>query len=318
MNRTSRTYSFLLLSVFLLMSGMAELAPKKVLLRLNLDKGAVYTVKMITDQDILQSPMGQNADIHQKMGYTYRMSVKDIQDEIFYIENIYDRILFSQESAFANVEYDSEDPPENIPPAAAGYAAMVGLGFHMKMNNKGKIQSLEDIDEFFEQTIQNTLKILGDTSSETESRMRTAMDGLINVDGLKSSMENMTAIYPDEPVKKGSKWEQEAEILSGLKLLTKTSYEVLEIQKEKVIIEVNGTISSDEDFEMNTSGFTMKYKIAGEQTGKLTVDIKTGMTDRSELSQHLEGEVIMSGAGIPDNTSWPIEFDTKVILDGSY
>ena len=318
MSRFHYNHTVLLLCVFLLYGSMREESQKKVLLRVNLEKGTSYTINMITDQDILQSPMGQNSDMHQKMGYTYRMTVKDIENGIYYIETIYDRIIYSQQSAFASVEYDSADPPEEIPPSAAGYAAMVGLGFHMKMDNMGKIHSLEGIDEFYEQTIQNTLRIIGDTSIETENQMRSALYGIINVDGLKSSLQNLALIYPEEAVKKGFKWKQDSEFNTGLKLLMKTTYEVVEIQQDKVIIMLNRTIQSDKDFEMKANGFRMKYDLTGEQSGKMVVDIKTGMTDHTDQTQNLKGKIIMNGTGIPDDTSWPVEFDTKVTLKGIF
>jgi hypothetical protein len=118
-----------------------------------------------------------------------------------------------------------------------------------------------------------------------------------NIEALKDQFDNMKqnlnsgmAILPDHPVKKGESWNADIEVSSGVKMKMHTKYTLKDVKDGRAVLEVDGKmeIPSQDNKGMNMSG-------DGTIKGSSEVDMKTGMTLKSDLVQDMNMKTNVMG-----------------------
>jgi len=106
-------------------------AQEKLDLKLNLKKGQKFGLKMVTDQKMSQTMMGQQQKMNQMTAIGMSFGPMGV------------------------MEYDSTKPqqPGADNPMSAMYKAMVGHSFVMKLTPKGEILEIKGIDEMIAKMI---------------------------------------------------------------------------------------------------------------------------------------------------------------------
>lgn len=299
------------LLIILLLSGCALFGGSKAIdLQLKLQPGDVYTLETINDQYIQQTVMGNEQTIDQTIGYTFRQEVLDrSEDGIYSIRVTYDRVVYKQESPMGSVDYDSQDPPEEIAPQAVGFAATAGKSFAMTMNQRGEVLTVTGVDSMIDQIFEEV-----SAQQPMNPQMRLTLKQQFGESSIKSSMTNLSNYYPEKPVKVGEHWEVVEDRKAMTALHLETDYVLAKAEDGILTLGAKSEITPVEDAEPTQMGeMALSYSLAGQQSGTLQVNRSTGLLKEGTLTQNLSGNISMSG-GPMGEMEWPIIIETRILM----
>src|SRR5205085_637266 len=99
--------------------------------------------------------VGANAQAtEQTFAVGYRMAVESVDGAgNMKVATTYDAVMFRQKGPSGAVEYDSQNPPKQVPPAARAFAALAGLGFKSTVTPAGKVTAVEGLDAMFAEMV---------------------------------------------------------------------------------------------------------------------------------------------------------------------
>lgn len=287
----------------------------EVNLKLNLEEGKSYNIKMVSDQDISQTTQGQEMNIRQKIGMEYTYHVKEID---YYgdmlIDIAYDSVSFEQESANGKVKYDSSDPSQEVLPAALGFAALEGQSFSIKVSPEGKVKNVTGIDSI----MQNIMKKINLPEGQVKEQIKKALKKQIGKETLKDQLEQMMDVYPEGPVSIGDSWSKRMVLKQGMSqgmsMIVNNTWTLKERSNGIAYIDVVSDISSPPSAEPIQSGpVKVSYvDISGRQEGEIQMDEDNGWIIKGNFTQHFSGKAKMeSSVSGQENMSmsWPITVD---------
>lgn len=281
-----------------LMAFTADPEAKKITLRLNLEKGQSYQVENRVEQEIVQTIMGTENTIEQRMGYFYDYEVQDLVEGNYDIQVTYTDILFEQTAQGMTTSYDSRDTASDVPMGAQAQASLVGESFRMTMTPEGRISTLSGMDAIIE-------KIAGDMQMPgvPAEQMRAQLESQMGDEAMRSNMSETMAIYPDGPVRKGDSWTRKGTVRSQITLDLVSTYTLDRVSDGKAYVSVDGELSTNEDAEpTEMMGMTMVYDLGGTQKGTMVIDVETGLTLESNLTQLISGQITASGGQMGNQT----------------
>ena len=266
---------------------------KSLRLQLNLDAGKTYRTKMVSEQIIKQTFKGAEQSISQRIGMGYSMEVLSRDEKNVYdIRVKYDSIEFEQKGPFGLIEYNSEHPPENVPPMAMGFASLLGQSFNMKLDSMGKVYSIEGIDKIIDNLL-NKMNIPND--NPMSKQIRENLKSTFGEDSIKESMKSWFSIYREEPIKVGDLWTQDMRIEKGFPMIINSTFTLTERKKNVATITVISSINTDDSTSFVKMGkILMSYNLKGEQKGNLKIDELTGMISGGSLTQDVKGSMTIN------------------------
>jgi hypothetical protein len=126
-------------------------------------------------------------------------------------------------------------------------------------------------------------------------------------EAMKNTFDQSMKIYPATAVKKGDNWKMENTVsISGMNVITKTTYTLKEITKNEAIVSVESTVDMQP-----TAG--MDGKLQGTHTGAITIDIKSGMIVSSDSKMNMKGAIKAQGIDIQMDMDTQTTITTKEI-----
>ena len=305
-------YSIILASL-IIFSAFSLNYGKKVDLKLNLKKGDKFYLLTIAEQDITQTMMGQEIKIGQtiEMGYDYDV-VEVLSNGNYKIKSTYTKIVYKQDSQYGSVDYDSDNADSEASGQAKAFAALKGLSFYFTCDEKGNVTDVEGTEDMLNAVIAS----YGDElPEEKKEEVRKSLKGQFGDKAMKSTLANVMNIYPEKAIKVGKSWSREINLNVGMPMTLANTWTLNSVKKGKALISVETTIKTNPEAEpMEVQGMSMKYDLSGTQTGEMTVDIKTGLTEKSVVDQEFGGKMIMSGGMLPEEMEVPITIISKITL----
>lgn len=291
---------------------------KKVFLRLRLKKGQVYRVKVTMDQDITQKlPAqlgGQEQKIEQAMGMTYSFKVKDVDgDGGMSCEVTYEAMQYKMKAPMVNLEYDSEDPPEDVPMMARGFAAMVGQSFQAKFTPLGKASELTGLEKIFDRVLEKMELPEGPMRKNIEKQLKTQFGD----EAMKHTMQRLTGLlFPEKAVGVGDSWEETVNVTRPLALAMEQTMTLRKREAGVATVDVETKVSPCPDAEpMKMGTITVSYELKGTQTGTVTIDESTGWTTGGKLKQNLKGTMVMTGIPNAGEVKAPMLMKSSLTLE---
>jgi len=273
--------------------------PEKIKLQLRLKAGESYNLRMTTDQKVTQSIMGHQQEIVQSIGVGYSFDVEEVDaDGVARVKVIYHGVLFKQDAGgLGKFEYDSSDPPAEIPPMAKGYAALVGQSFHMKIAPNGHISEVEGADEMIADMLEKIDINMEYMKTSLEKKLRDQFGN----QGVKEMMDNMMAIYPDRPVGINDSWTSTVIETHGFPMILDNTWTLKDRKDGIATIEVNSTAEPNLEVDpVEMGAMKMQYSLSGEQHGTMELDEATGWMISAELDQKFTGDLSMVGGPMAD------------------
>lgn len=294
-----------------LRAGAAPTEP--ITLRLRLQAGKTYRIRMISDQEIRQTFQGREMRMDQTLGLGYRFAVTGVDAAgTASVTVTYDSILWRQRGPSGVIEYDSTHPPATIPPAARGFAAMVGQGFTMRLTSGGRVEALEGIAQFNERMIERMELPPGPERDALSAMLKEQFGD----PAIREAMEQMLAIYPPRPVGVGDTWGKRVAITHGFPIFADNKWTLIARGNGVSTIQVRSQVKANTQttpLQMGPAAF--RYVLSGRQEGTLGMEEATGWTRHATLHQALHGRVTMQGSPqAPSGMSWPISIKSEIRL----
>ena len=127
---------------------------------------------------------------------------------------------------------------------------------------------------------------------------------------MRTQMENVMAIYPEDPVGEGDSWVKDVALNMGMPLQLTNTYNLAARDAGTAQIDITSVVEPGEGDPLVMGGMTIAYEVSGFQEGSTWVDEATGLVQRSTMTQQLGGEVTMN-----ESMTWPIEIETRTTME---
>jgi len=273
----------------------------------------VYRLKTTVEQKINQT-VGANAQAtEQTFAVGYRMAVESVDAAgNMKVATTYDSVLFRQKGPSGAVEYDSANPPKQVPAGAKAFAALAGLGFKSTVTPTGKVTAVEGLDAMFAEMVRK----LELPDGPQKAAVQKALNDQFGEDAMKQNLQNVFALYPEKPVAPGDSWQRRVVVSKGFPMVIEGTYTLKSRSGGVAHVEIRATLSPNEaagPVELGTG--KMSYDLKGEQSGTADVEEATGWTRSLTTNQTVAGGLRFQAAGGVPETNNPITIQEKVTIE---
>lgn len=261
----------LVLFAFLLTFSTAQ--ARKVLLRMNLQKGSTYEMNMNSTSNIDQEMMGQNMKIVQKMDLASLYKVSDIlPNKNFRIEYSVLKMKMDMDINGNQMTFDSQNPDDSNPMGSL-MKTIVAAKINFDLSPTGKVENVSGLDELSKQISGNR-------------QMAQSMQMFANQENFGSFISQTFSYIPEKVIKKGEKWSSSFKLPSLMDANTVMNFEAASIEKNALNLNVNSDVNMESPIEQN--GMKIDMKMTGTQTGTMVVDPEDGWVRASDLNQKFD------------------------------
>lgn len=278
-------------------------------LSLNLEKGKQYRQLSSSKVTVVQEFGTQKMDVLMTIEGSMLYEVIDILQDDYIIDVEYERLSIGMKTPFSNMEFSSDVKDENDV-FSDFLSKMIGNKFNIRMNKKGKILDVRNVESL----IDSLLVGLPEVSDEEKEQMRLQINNSFGPDAFKGNFEMTTAIFPDNLVKKGGKWQIETKLESNMSAKVITDYKLVGVKDDYFIIKGNSTIKTeDKDAYYQTNGIPMKFNLNGNMTSELKIDRSTGWIIEANLTQEIKGDVeVKPNSDTPTGMKMPMNIKSEM------
>lgn len=297
----------MMLAVLLLCSG-SYLSAQKVALQYNLKPGSVMMVNMNSVQNIHQEVQGMSMDIKMTVGGKTAYTVDKVESGNYYLTVSYETLTMKMESAMMNMDFDSQGTIDPNNPMHTAMNAIVGSKFQVVMDSKGKVSSVTGFD--------NIMKKLTDSMGGNQAmadQLAASIKQQFSDESIKSSIETMTAIFPDAPVAVGETWVVKTTTQAGMVINNENTLTLKEASADKWVIEGALKLNTNSEVVVPTQGMSSRFSLNGAGNQNITMNPTTGWFVEVKQHQLLDGKVALEGGQLPAPMEIPmkIEGDTQ-------
>jgi hypothetical protein len=290
-------------------------ASEKFDLKFNLKKGQKLGIKMVSDQKISQTMMGQQQKMNQMMAIGMSFDVLAVDDNAnMSIKNTYQTIQTKMEGPMGVMEYDSTKPEEAgaANPMTAMYKAMLGQSFVMKLAPKGEILEIKGMDEMIAKMIDKMT-----TDEAMKQQMRETMKNFINEDKMKEMSGTMLAALPQKPVGIGEAWTNKISIPAGFPMEIEITNTLTGHKEGIITIQTSAKVESgDQPKPIEMGPMKMTMRMQGEQKGVTQIDKATGWTIRTKTDMKFSGEMKMEpNEQMPQGMTIPVAVESVTTVE---
>ncbi|HBG28441.1 MAG: hypothetical protein A2Y10_10920 [Planctomycetes bacterium GWF2_41_51] len=305
------------LSVVILMAGFC-CAQDKVDLKLRLKAGDSHEMKMTQTQDIAQTMGGQEIKMKQTQEMILGMDCLSVDENgIMEIKMAYKSMKMSMEGPMGRMEFDSANPKgidSNNPQEkmmAGIFSAMVGSEFQMKVKPTGETSDVRGISEMMN-------KLKKQMPAEQMQGAEKFIEKMFDESQVKELTGNMMTMYPENSVAVGDSWYETKSINFMLPIDIDTTYMLKSLKDDTAIIDVvskmdMGDTSKPLDIDPNNK---MSMQLSGTMNGASEVDVKTGLTKKSNMTMNFSGMIKMeANEQMPQGMTMPMSIKGDIVVE---
>jgi len=294
-----KTFISSLIFAFFCVSLVAQ---TPVNLKLNLEKGKVYTIKETSKQKIQQTANGQQFAIDVISNNVISCKVLQKGNDMMDIEFKFDTIASKVSSPMFNMETNSTKP--GIEPLEKIMNKMSTYKLVAKISTTGKFIDFVNFANYKD----SIMFVMDSIPASKRDNARKQADALLKESAVKSMIEPIFAFLPDKAIKTGDNWETSYISVSGdMSLLMVNSITLKDIKDNQV--KLSGTTEM-ESMPSNDPNAQMRQELKGTSTFESTVDLQTGLFLKSNSKGHFEGATIMKNNG--EEMNMPMKVDSEV------
>ncbi|MCY6355232.1 DUF6263 family protein [Clostridium sp. ZS2-4] len=277
---------FVLISM-ILFNGCIQ---KKVKLSLKLKKGDSFKIDMLFEQKVTQEIKDRKTEVDSRCNIGYSCFVTDVdENKNATVQVSFDSLnIKSMANNGQTLEYNSGDPTADMSDLSKVYSTLIGEEFTVKISEDGKIKEVMGIDKI----IEKVLKELNIKNSKQQEEIQKMIVEQFGDEALTKQVQNITSVYPDEPVKSGDTWEKKTDVSSEYPLQAESKYTLVESKDKMSEITVDSKVKTKDNAEPLILGnIKISYDIEGTQKGTLNVDEESGITKHVEMTHKYSGKI---------------------------
>ena len=287
---------------FIALLSISLQAQSPVSLKLNLEKGKMYTIKSTSKQAIQQTANGQTfkMDVYSTMVFTYKVLKQE--NDVMDIEFKFDTIASKISSPMFNKETNSakpagKEPLEKIMNMMSKYKIIA------KISTAGKFIDFVNYAKYKD----SVMFVLDSIPAAKRDQAKTQAEGVLKESAVKSMIEPLFAYLPEAPVKIGDSWETSYfKITSSVSMMAQNSFTLKGVENNLATVtgktEIESMPSTDPTAQMS-------QELKGSMTFESIMDIPTGLTLKNTAKGHIEGTATMKNNG--NEMKIPIVVDSE-------
>jgi hypothetical protein len=294
-----RAFSLALFLALAAASARAGEAPaEKIPLRLDLKKGATYSLQSTHDRKISQDSAGRKQTVSESHGQTLSFKIFDVDgDRVASGTVTYTAVKFTQDGPLGKIDYDSSAQPAakpaDLPVDVRAFAALVDKSFTVRLSRRGRVKEIKGADAL----ASGVVEAMGLAEGPVKTAAKEAVKSQFSDQALKESLETIFAVYPAADIAPGDSWESILRLSSAMPAVVDTTCK-FSLRKDGVaVVNVSASITPNaEAASVKLAGANLRRELSGEQKGTIELDEKTGWPVRVELKQTLKETVSAEGA----------------------
>jgi len=302
-----------LLSAYLLFSLGATAQPTRTF-RLALSPPFERQVRLSMEQTVTQSLPNNNHTVDQRtvLGQTFKVSEVDPEGAMTLwvrYDSVYHKVTTENPTSTLTMEFDSENPPDPLPPMAVGYAALVNKTFEVKVSSRGTVLQVTGVQEMLS-SILDQLKV---TDPEARQEALAQLKSRFGAQAIQETMQSLFPVYPEEPVAIGDSWSNTMAMSQSIPIQVANTWTLRQLGEDLAVVDLSSKVTQAEGAsDTAEKEGTPDYRLSGTQSGTLRVDLETGWVVSTELQQDFQGTVLFRQGD--ESLDIPIALKGKVSL----
>lgn len=258
-----KIFSLILVSIVL-----TSVQAKEHNLTFNLQKGKEYRQVIKSKATIIQEVNGQLMNMVMTINGGVSFFVVSVNPTDYDLNVKYESLGMSMEMPQGKAEFSSEKADEQDVFSII-LSKMIGKTFKVKMAKDGKVIEVKNIEPMIESLFED----FSDIPEDQLQQLKNQVNKSYGAEAFRGNVEMVTAIFPEQPVKKGEKWTIKTNLESGISALMTTEYKFTKSTTEHAMIEGVSVIeTADKDAYVESNGMPMKYDMTGEMISEIKVD----------------------------------------------
>lgn len=296
---------FLLLAVLTAVSCTSHQNGKKIVLKLNLQKGQTYKLFTKVVQDMQQTVKSGEQNVKTTVKGVLSFYVKDRQPQKYVMDLKYEKLQLIFATPRLTISFDSEKPVRKDNIFDRLYSQVINKNFTLVMDDYGQVETISGLDSLGNSIVKN-LK-LGNPA--LEAQLIEDFKGFFGNRTFKSNIQLLTEFYPHKPVGIGDNWEITIESPAPLPALYKSHYKLTGLDSLNALIDGTTTIKTIENAPATTiGGLSIKYELKGQKVSKIKIDPKTGWIKNVNGQTDITGTMIIEkGEHFPNGLKVPLK-----------
>lgn len=279
-------------------------------LKLNLRQGAVYRVRSETFNRMVQSMVGLEMEMSQRIVIYYTFTVLSAgRGGEFTLDVNHEAVSVELVGLRGDMRWDSNQGDKPKHPLARGLAALVGESYTLRLNSVGEVLAVEGLDRIAEKMAEDVKLPAGD-------RRELVLGGLREMAGEQAQKEmlgQLFGVYPPHPVEQGESWAVSDTNGSG-SFQRRGTLTLLELDGRRALIGLDAEIATGEGgMQRNLGPLKVEMELAGTQTGSYSLDLDTGWITSREMRIDLNGSyMLVDGPKLFSGRKMPVTMESIV------
>lgn len=260
-------------------------------LSLNLVKGKEYKHKTDAVMKISQEFGGQVMEIEVALNGSMIFLVKNVNPTSYDMDVWYESMSMRMKMPQGNLSFSSENPTEGDIMSQV-FAGMMKKPFQVQLSKGGKVNSVKNIESLYESAFAKFPSI----SEEQKAQIIAQVSQNFGSEAFSSSIESVTAIFPNKPVKVGETWNIKTKLSGAMKADVNTTYKYVSQDGGAVSIHGDSKVSTSPDSDYTvTNGMEMKFNLTGTMTSDIKIDKTSGWVLEAKTIQDIGGDSHVKG-----------------------
>jgi hypothetical protein len=300
-----KSWCLLLLSFLVL--AFTSLPADEIQLQYQFKVGDEYSWVQSKKNSVKYSFMGMDQEMHNNMHGEYQLKVIEVTPKFSKIEVQFKKLKTSSKSLIGQMIMDSASPEETE--GNKMVKAIVDKPFFVYLNSRGEVQKTEGTDNIF-----SDIKDPGSEDKE-QQLMYAFLKQFLSEPALKASFKEAFVVYPENKVKQGDSWEVTMQPGMNFPMILENKWNIVEILPAIANLTADGKIrTTDKNQSIEFAGIKAKADLAGTQSGKTNVSLKSGWPSKQEALAELKGTMtFLAGGMIPTDMEVPVEVRYKAV-----
>lgn len=261
-------------------------------LALQLRPGDRFPLRKIIEREVLQETPQGPPQVHRlQIELTLAMTVEDFRDGQTRFRVRYDRVRYTHHLPDEVIEFDSDNPPPQVPLSLKAWQAMVGDGFSFWIGRDNQIASVEGFHEFLQ-------RCLSGIPADRRDEVLLSIESTSGENGVSDFVDNAIGLLPYGEVKApGDSWKRSRNIGRPVPMHLDNTYTLKTLDDRRAVIQISGQITPSTTLVDTPRAESDRVRMSvrqGRSWGECSIFRDTGLPQHSRVEHEILMTVHMS------------------------
>jgi hypothetical protein len=247
-------------------------------LELKLQPGDRFPLRKVIDVELSQASLNGPPEISRRtLDMMLMIQVGEQVDDRTRLQVRYDRIKYVRDVAGEHLEYDSRQPPTDVPFALRMYHDMVKDGFSFWIDRQNRIVESDDFRTFLTRCLRNIPE---------DKRQQVLFEAEANTGetGITDFIDNSIGLLPYGYHRAGDSWEKTRNVTRPVPMVVENVYTLKSLADDSAVISIHGMVSPSTTSTAPADEQEVRVSVVGGQAlGSCTVFRDTGLPRESRV-----------------------------------